>query len=248
MIQTIIRATRILEIISQNKEGITLSEIAKGMNLGLSTVHNFLRTLLECGYVEQDEKTRKYYLGIKNYLLGSKYEESNTLLPIVQPFLINLNERFNENIIISVIRNYKLIVLKTVQSSRELIANPHYISGRLHCTGTGKLLLAYLSKEETDRCIKNQGLKKFTPKTISTREGLDEELKKIRQRGYAIAEEEGAHGISAIGVPIYNANGKVIASVGMSLPTLRFKGKRKKEIIRTLCQAGKEVSRKLVNR
>jgi len=244
-IQSVERALGILEIVAQKKEGVALTQISEAMHLALPTVHNLIRTLVQGGYVEQDHQTLKYRLGIKNYILGLKYEEYNSFISIVEPYMLRLNEKFNESIVLAVLKDCQLIYLKTKASSQELNITPRYSPGALHCAAVGKLLLAYSSPEEVERCIERQGLSKLTPKTISTIEELSEELERIRQRGYSLMEEESGLGSCAVGVPIFNANGEAIASLGIWLPLIRFKGKRKKDIIQSLRQAGDDISKRL---
>lgn len=246
MIQSITRMTKILDIISdKNEEGITLTEIAAAVNLGIPTTYNILRTLSEHNYIEQNKKGRKYHLGARNYILGSKYRSSNALLEIGEPILFELNAKFNEHAVIAIWENYNVILLKDLPSTRNIVSNPRYMPDIVHCTGCGKIFLAHLSKQELDFYIKNYGLKRFTAKTIVTKSALYEEVKKIREQGYSLVEEELDEGSSSIGVPVYDINNKVKASVAMSLPSMRFKGSIKEEIIKTLREAGEKISREL---
>jgi DNA-binding IclR family transcriptional regulator len=244
-IQSVERALGILEIVAQKKEGVALTQISEAMHLALPTVHNLIRTLVDNGYVEQDHQTLRYRLGIKNYLMGLKYEEYNSFISIVEPYMLQLNEKFNESIVLSVLKDCNLIFLKTKASAQELSTSPRYSPGILHCSAVGKLLLAYLSQEEVERCIHRQSLRIFTPRTLSTMKELQEELEKIRKRGYSVMEEECDLGSCAVGVPLFNANGEAIASLGIWLPLIRFKGKRMKEIIQSLCHASDEISKRL---
>lgn len=244
-IQSVERAMAILDILAEKREGVSLSQVSKTMKLALPTVHNLIRTLVALGYAEQDRQTLRYRLGIKNYLMGLKYEEYNAFISIVEPSMNTLYNKFNEFVVLAVLKDDEIIYLKTKASSQELSITPRFSPESFHCSAVGKLLLAHLPEEEVERCIKIHGLKVYTPKTISTIERLYEELDKIRKLGYSTMEEESGLGSCAVGAPIYNANKDVIASLGIWLPTIRFKGNRRKNIIESLCREAAEISEKL---
>ena len=92
----------------------------------------------------------------------------------------------------------------------------------LHYSAVGKAILAYLSDSEVERIAKIRGLRKITHKTITNLNLLKEELKKIRNQGYSIDDEEGEVGTRCIGAPIFRHDGRVNASISLAAPCQRL--------------------------
>jgi IclR family KDG regulon transcriptional repressor len=110
-----------------------------------------------------------------------------------------------------------------------------------HCTASGKVLLAFLPPEVVEPVL-NVPLAAYTEKTITSPDRLREELKAVRQRGYALADEEFEAGIWAISAPIRDMNGKVVAAMSIPFPTNRLKPERIPELAQALLEAAHAVS------
>jgi DNA-binding IclR family transcriptional regulator len=115
----------------------------------------------------------------------------------------------------------------------------------VHSSSVGKVFLAQLSDQELDRLIKKKGLKKRTKNTITDTEKLKHHLKVIRQKGFAVDDEENEKGIRCVGAPIFNRQGQVIAAISISGPTVRITKKiiqqtLKNEVIRTASDVSRE--------
>jgi DNA-binding IclR family transcriptional regulator len=114
-----------------------------------------------------------------------------------------------------------------------------------HCSSVGKVFLAQLSDKELDRLIKRNRLEKRTANTITDTDKLKHHLKVIRQKGFAVDNEENEKGIRCVGAPIFNQQGQVIAAISISGPTVRITKKimqrtLKNEVIRTASDISRE--------
>jgi len=92
----------------------------------------------------------------------------------------------------------------------------------LHCTAVGKAMMDYLSKDEVHLIVKEKGLEKFTENTITTKEDLENEFKKIREQGYAVDNMEHEEGVRCVAGPIRDYSGRVIAGMSVSGPAFRI--------------------------
>ena len=92
----------------------------------------------------------------------------------------------------------------------------------LHCTGAGKALLAHLSEEARRQIYETVGLPAQTAATITSVEALEEELRSIREQGYAIDRMENRDGVFCIAAPVFNHQQSVVASFSVSGPAFRF--------------------------
>jgi len=111
-----------------------------------------------------------------------------------------------------------------------------------HCTGVGKVLLAYLPDAEVRQIIKKKGMTRFTKNTITDPRSLETELDRIRERGYAIDNEEIMDGLFCMAAPIRDYSGKVIAAVSVSGPTSRIKMEKLPKALELVVQTSGEIS------
>lgn len=95
-----------------------------------------------------------------------------------------------------------------------------------HASGVGKVLLAHSEWEYVAGLFEDQGMPELTPNTITPLDALDDELKRVRERGYACDHEETLVGPCCVGAPIYGPEGTVVASVSFSVPAFRFHPKK----------------------
>ena len=238
LIQSLIRAGEILDIVSENKDGISLKEIADKLGLGSSTVFYLISTLAHMGFVKQG-KTNKYKLGPKNLYLGNNYLENLSIYNIALPLLEEIINEFNENIYLVMIEDSSFLSLVKLESSHSLrptkMAN--YIKNA-HATAIGKILLSSFSDEKLGSFGKFQ---EFTKNTITSLGKLQKEMSTVRKNGYALDMEESEIGIKCIAVPIYDHKNKIKAAIGTSIPTQRFSKETEIKILSAL----KDVARKI---
>jgi len=112
----------------------------------------------------------------------------------------------------------------------------------MHCTGLGKVLLAYKNPPEIKWIIANHGLRKMTTRTITDRVALDRELAKIRKQGYAIDNGEIMDNLRCIAAPIFNSEGKVEFAISVSALACSFRGKRFEKVRDELILTAESIS------
>ncbi len=230
-VQSVERALYLLEILSEVGRPMTLSDISEKAGLNISTVHRLLHTLISHQFVQQDLNSGKYRLGLKVFEIGSKALYSLDIRQVARPDLQDLVDRCNETVNMAILEQGEVVYIEQVESSNMIKMFARVGSrGPAHCTGAGKVLLAYLDQEELSSVIK-RGLVRFTPKTITDPDKLIEELHTIREQGYSLDIEEMEEGVKCIAAPIRNHEGKVIAAVSISGPVARMTDKRLKDMI-----------------
>ena len=247
-IQSIDRALQVLELFSLEKPEWGVTEISKVLNIYKSNVHNILSTFTEKGFVKKDSKTDKYKLGIKFFELGSVVIKNMDLRRIAHPYIEKLSKEFNETVHLGVLDEGRVVSIEREESNKGLCS--HIEIGRrapLHCTAVGKAIMAYLSEEEINLIIKEKGLEKYTENTITTKEGLENEFKKIRKQGYAVDNMEHEEGVRCVAGPIRDYTGKVIASMSISGPAFRINESNILDIAKKVKEYCDSVSEKMGN-
>jgi len=115
----------------------------------------------------------------------------------------------------------------------------------LHSTSVGKCLLAWLSKHDIENIVKQQGLKKRTPKTITSITRLFAELEHVKQSGYAVDDEENSLGARCLGAPIFDTIGNVTAALGASGTLTQTDEASMPRIIEALKETARRISRQM---
>ena len=114
-----------------------------------------------------------------------------------------------------------------------------------HCTGVGKAILAFLSKEELDAYLARYELVKYTSRTITDKSEFIKEMEITRNRGYSIDNSEHDPEVRCIGCPVFDHRGYVVASISIAGPYFRMTDERLESFIPLIKAASIEISRKL---
>jgi DNA-binding IclR family transcriptional regulator len=242
LVQTIERASSILDILGQSPQGISIRELSTKIKLPKGTTHRLLSSLSYFGYVRQDSKTRNYLLGLKLVELGQLLLGQLDLRKEAEPFLRDLAERTKETVHLVFLDRNEIVYIDKVEteqnSSGLKMASRVGLRNPAHSSAVGKVLLAHFPEEELKNFIKEKGLAKRTENTIIDPTQLKDHLKSVRAQGYAIDDEENEKGIRCVAAPIYNEVGKTVAAISISGPAFRITKKviqesLKKEVIET---------------
>ena len=222
IVQSIERALTILEIISEYSKGLGITEISNKVDLHKSTIHRLLSTLIYKGYVVQDHETLKYRTTLKLYEMGYKRLASTDILAASKPYSKMLMEFTNEVVHLVVRDGNEIVYVDKVEADNTItmlstIGKRNY----LYCTSVGKAIMSQLDIDEVVQIWKTSKIIKKTPNTITNLDEMVEELKKIRNLGYSVDEQEDELGIRCIGAPILNREGKVEGAISISGPAMR---------------------------
>jgi DNA-binding IclR family transcriptional regulator len=222
-VQSLERAILILETLSAQLEWVSLKDLATAVNLHPSTVYRMVATFTEHGYIEKNPETGRYRLGMKIIELGSQLLGNMELRTEAQPFLHRLMKEIQETIHLGILDDGFVIYIEKLEPI-DMTKMYSQIGKRspVHCTGLGKVLLAYQSDEKIDFIVHKRGLKQYTEITITTEQELWTEINKIRARGYAIDNGEHEPFVRCVAAPIYDYRGKAVAAISVTVPALRF--------------------------
>jgi len=226
-VQVLERAFDILDALASHTSELALSELSRRLHLHRSTVHRLLVVLEGSRYVERNGANGKYRLGSKLVELGTKVVARLDLPKLAKPFLAQLVRETGETAHMGILREGEVVSITNVESSRTL-RTPATVGRRTpaHCSSLGKSLLAFLSDEELDHFVQDTGLKRYTASTITVPDALKAELQRVRERGYAVDEEEFEEGLKCIGAPVRGPFGEVVAAISIAGPAARLGGLR----------------------
>jgi IclR family pca regulon transcriptional regulator len=213
---SIARGLAILASFSSTTPELGITQISKLLGINKSTVHRYVNTLKELGYLEQDAKTSRYRLGIKVLDLGLAVLGSMEIRTIALPFLEELATTYGHTVNISVLDGNEVVFIERVRT-RRLIDLDLHVGSRLpaYCTDMGKVLLAHLPAEQLNRTLDRTELKPMGPNTITDRGLLIAELCRVKEQGFALNNEELAYGLRGVAVAIQTD--RSVAALGMAL-------------------------------
>jgi len=245
-IQSLERALRIIEILAHSEKPLGVTEIGKLIGVHKSTAYRLIYTLRQFGYVDQDEDTEKYYLGLKPLELSSIINERLDIKGIIRPYLEELSSKTGETIHLAVREGDEIVYIDKVES-KHTVRMYSRIGARapLYCTALGKCLLAFSSEDSIKRWTSKESFPQKTENTIKTGDELTREIERVKSQGYALDREEFEQGVKCIGVPILNRTGKAIAAISISIPTFRITEEKIEEFIPLLLKTSSEISEKL---
>ncbi len=240
------RALSVLELLVSSETPLTFGEIGARLDYPRSSLFGLLNTLLDRHWIELDEQTRKYRLGVRTFEAGNAYLRSIDLVEIARPRMERIRDVLDEIVQFSILDGRFNVYLCKVEGGQNLrLASEVGRRLQAHATALGKMLLAGLSDVQFDRLDWPIELQRFTPNTIATPAALKMELALARERGYTIDNEEHTIGVRCFAKPILNHSGQTIAALSVSFPTVRFTEDRGQQALALLQEAVSAISRDL---
>lgn len=243
--QSVGKALKIIEILAQSIEPMRLMDIAAAVEMPTSTTLRMLTTLVQYGYVSQENHSQKYFLTLKFARIGSMVASRFNIRDIAHPYLLNLSNNYKEASCMAIDDDMAALYIDVVDGPDGMLKIMQHIGKRspLHCSGVGKCLLLNYDEQMIDDLVVKRGLAAFTPNTITTKEGLIAELQSVREKGYAIDDEECELGARCVACGISDSSGKIAAAISMSGPVNRMTYERVKTISISLMEIAKEISK-----
>lgn len=245
-IQSVARALTIIDVMAEAGGELALNEIAGRLGLAKTTVHGLISTLKTFGYVEQSAFSGKYKLGVRLFEVGNIVSNGWEVRVVAVPYIQKLVEEMGETVHLVILDRYEVLYIDKRESSGSLhIASQVGMRLPAHCTGVGKVLMAYLSPQERHQIIKTRGLPRFTRNTLTDPVALEAELEKIKKQGYAVDNEEIMDSLRCVAAPIRDQSGKVISALSVSGPVSRMQGERFEKALRLCIATAAEISANL---
>jgi len=241
----IIKALQILEAFLREQDSeIGISRLADLTGLKVSTVHRIASILVDKGYIKQRENRAKYSLGLKHLEFYKALNKNLKIKEIALPSLEKLRIVSGESANLAVLDSNDAVYIEHIESNQTLRAFTE-VGNRapLHCTGVGKIFLAYMSKQQLYNFFSNKSLIRLTDNTITDSDELAKELSIIQRDGVALDNGEMDIGVRCIASPVMDSNGNVIAAMSISGPYTRLNSKRAEELKPVVKSAAIEASK-----
>lgn len=238
------KGLKVLELLAE-KESLTVAKVAEHLGFNRTGSHRYLATLRNLGYVEQDTES-SYFLTFKVLKLAMRFLSRFEIRGTSRPHLEELAHLFNETVNLGFWDGKAIRILDKIDSHNVLRTDSAI--GTLmpaHCTSLGKSILAFLPLEELKAFLDTDSFDAFSSNTITSRERIKEELRKTRERGFAMDNEEWLEGIRCVAAPIFDYTGRPTYSISIAGPSLRMTSKVVNDIQKKVRQTCHQLSLQL---
>ncbi|MEA5059905.1 MAG: IclR family transcriptional regulator [Clostridia bacterium] len=215
--QLIERTLSMLEILSRETNGLSVSDAAARLDISSSAAHRILQALTQQAYVYQDKDTKRYQIGYKVLTLCANITQENSLIRTSHAYLRELEQKLHRTIALCVRKCSSIICIDYADSGdgsmfyiRTGFAMP------LHSTSAGKILCSYLERDKVRALLESAPSLKHTPYTETNYDEWIRELDGIQHQGYALCDEELQLGVQGIATAVFDGRGKAIASISFT--------------------------------
>lgn len=215
------RGFRIIEeVTAAGNAGLPFSRIVGQTGIAKATAHRLLIELVELSALTLDPVTRCYRGGLVLARIGASVMADYDLRTVARPFLQALHDESGYVATLGIRNNNAGVYIDKIES-KDFGIRLHSEVGKsfpLHCTAMGKVLLSHAEPVEIRRLL-NRKLEAFTDNTITDSKRLRKELQEVKERGYAIDDEEITRGLVCVAAPIFGVDGKIAGAMSCTVPS-----------------------------
>jgi DNA-binding IclR family transcriptional regulator len=237
-----LRCFKVLELLAEEPFELSVSDIAEVLAMPRASVHRLCSTLLEGGFVEYVTPTRRYRLTSKSLRVGSGYLRHS---PVYRAAFFPMQELVKQipgTAQLGVFSEGQMLFIHSVgyPGSTHAFADVG-LRRPLHATASGKLFLADMAAPDVERLM-SRGLQRYTDRTTVSFAHMKEELRRVKQQGYALNDEELLAGYLVIAAPILDATGRLVAAISVTLPVDHNAPSTEAAHVGLLCAAAMKIS------
>ena len=245
-VKALARALKLLMSLADAGRELSLTEISDALGWPKSTTHGVLATLRDYRFVEQSALNGRYRLGVRLFELGQKAARNWGIRDIALPVMQRLNAQFGEMVQLATEDAGEVFYLEKIDSTH-IIRIVSEIGARLpiHCSGLGKVLLAYRAPAEARSILMRNGMRRMTNNTITDPAQMETELSNIRKQGYALDNQEIMEGLRCVAAPIWNKNNEVKYAVSVSGLAERLTGSYFEQLKQAVINSAAEISQNM---
>ncbi|MFW8637254.1 IclR family transcriptional regulator [Cribrihabitans pelagius] len=244
---TVGKALDLLDIVVAFGRAVRFSEVLEASPYPKATLHRLLQTLTNQGMLAYEAERQVYVPGMRLVRIARHAWDQSSLAPMALPFLGTLADDVGETVHLAQMENSRVVFIEKVTPAQgfQTMARPGRRSPA-HCTGVGKVMLAFMDADRQNAALERQLYESFTPATHAGPDTLCPELEQIRAEGVAFDREEHEQGIISIAAPLLGGANRVIGAISVVTSTFRMPledlDKFRPALLRTAAQIGSEAA------
>lgn len=240
-LNTVVKALRVLELISESKDGYTLTELARCLKTSMGGAQRLTNTLMALHYLYKEPRQKKFRLTPKIFSFGLSFLNQSEIRQIALPYMNKLNEELDEIVNLGVmISDEEIVYIERIDNTSHLKLTTNLRVGSrrpIHVNSIGQVILAFLSEMDQDRILDHLYSGKYTGEKLLSKNKLKEHLREIQKMGYSTHDSETFSDILALAAPILNHQGVPVGGINIvmprTLPSVHIKNKYIPKLIET---------------
>lgn len=217
---TVGRTLAVLDLVAAYGRPVRFAEILPASGLPKATLYRFLQALTHQDMLAYDDDRQTYAPGMRLVRLAHAAWAQSSLAPLAQEVLDRLAVDLGQTVHLAQLDNGAVLYVdkRNAKLPVEMFAQSGKV-GPAYCTGVGKAMLAHLPEDKLAAALSRQSYHAHTPNTLTTPDTLRAELVRIRQRGYALDDEEHETGIACLAAPILSGTGRILGAISVTTTT-----------------------------
>jgi DNA-binding IclR family transcriptional regulator len=240
------RTIAILEAVAGRVTGLSNAEISRKLEIPKSSASYILRTLEKHGYLRRERESGKYRLGLKLLNLGRSALNGVDAREVALPIMRHLVEHVHITSHLAILDGTQAVYVERVESPG-FVKMDTWIGRRMeiYSTSVGKALAAHLPEAQVLAMLRERGMKRRTPTTLTNPTRYMRELEGVRERGYALDDEENSVGVRCVAAPVFNAAGEIEAALNITGTTQQVNKETLPRIIDLVKESARRISTQL---
>jgi IclR family pca regulon transcriptional regulator len=238
---------RVLVEFASNNRDLSLTTLAQRCDLSKSQVSKILSALVDSGLIVQDPVTRTYSVGLRAYVLGSRYTTYDELCQAATPAMRELLASTGHSVRLSVLDEEEGSSVYVIGFEGPMFMNTGWSSGNrvpIGASSAGRVMLAFMEEADSKRFLK-MPIPALTPYTITDPAKLKQLIAAARRNGYSSQRDETTVGLGVISVPLFGANQNVVGALGLAFPAHVVDPKDEQPLIAALHQSARAISQRM---
>lgn len=223
-----------------------ISDLARRLGLSRSIIMRLVSTLRDEGFLEKAPGSDKYRIGLAAFEVGTLYHLNTSMRTHAQPLLEKLAQRLGFSAYLGSPSGSQVVYVLAIEGTGPIRVGPRLGSAvPAHTTAAGKALLAHLPPDALEGFLSGHELTSETPQSITSKTQLREQLVLIRSRGYSVTEGEHLSQVSAVGAPVFDADGIPLAAISVAFPSYLVPREQFASIGEAVLETARAISRRL---
>ncbi len=244
-LSSVAMAVRLLKTFSEGEAEIGVTSLSRRLGVAKSTVYRLASTLVSEGLLEQNPETEKYRLGMSLFALGALVRQRMNVATDARPFLFHLREATGETVHLAILEGPDIVFVLNLESNHAIRMRADLGARKpAFCTAEGRAMLAFQPQDVVNDVLGCR-LVPRTPKTIIDAGQIRAALEEVRALGFATEDEQSELGMRSVAAPIRNANGRVVAAIGLAGPIQRLSDEALASFAPLVADAARTISARL---
>ena len=238
------RALDVIGLLAGRENPMSLAEILAELSIPRQSLIRILNTLCDRGVVERTGQRGFYRLGMKLLYFGDRLQDKIKLRSIGRPLMLDLAEKTRKTVELSALDRDQLVLIEQVEGSEGIrlysrvgSAYPYF-----HAVAAGKIYLANMTPEKRHKVLATIGLPPVTENTITDPDVLEEEIRRIQEKGYAFEDQELRDGVRRLVAPIYDHANRLAGCVGVAATIFSLEMDQKEDLAAQVIETAQRIS------